>query len=614
MVKTMKNWIYKILIVAISSAAIFSCTPEIDVPTPTSGGADFSNYVAVGNSLTAGFADNGLYADGQANSFPAMIAEQMNSITPSDFIQPDIPGNGSGYIYLTSLDLSGATPDVEIGQFDADANWLNQIEGPFNNLGVPGIRVKDISVAGYGSSPQVNPYFYRMLGGKDPNSSYLSFVSESNPTFFTCWLGNNDVLGYATSGGAFGVDGLPGTGLNGLTNPDTEFKPSYDALINALTAGGAKGVLLTIPDITNIPFFTTVPWNGAELDQASADLANAFYAAGIDTAVENQVQEAVIELTVTEEAVKENVIPGVAQGAVYLEVYTQAFQAAKASGATDEEAHQLATAQADEYVATPEGQAAIAALIESLNAELQPHLLDMHANHEDLEEAYEQVDIQLDTNTALQAGIAQGIADLTLAYENEMLPPDQQAALEAAISEQTQQQIELLKAAGIYPVFQEGPNGFVIFVEQNESNPLGIRQMRAGEYMLLTALLDGQLNGLAALEPKPNQYVLTADEVANINSYRDAYNDVIRANASSGDIGLVESDELLEQVNSGIFQDGVTVNSDFITGGAFSLDAVHLTPRGYALVANAIIDEINSTFNARLSPVIINNHRAVVLP
>ena len=603
----MKNWIYKISSGAIAILFLYGCNPEIDVPAPSSGGADFSNYIAVGNSLTAGYADAGLYADGQMQSFPALIAQQMNQITPSDFIQPDVPGNGSGYAYLTSLAPS-------IGFFNPDPNFLDQVNGPFNNLGVPDIRVKDITVPGYGSGPDVNKFFYRMLGGKDPMTSYLNIVSESNPTFFTSWMGNNDVLGYASSGGVFGVDGFPDTGLNGLTDPDSDFKPSYDALIAALTAGGAKGVVLTIPDVKKIPFFTTVPWNGAVLDAGTAVLANSFYAAGIDTAVESRVQESVIQLTVTEQAVAANVVPQVAQGAVYQQAYATAYATAIAGGATEAEADQIAIAQAQDYVASTDGQTAIAQLAGALNAELQNHLLGNHTNHLQLEPLYAIIDNELATNAALQAGIAQGISDLTTAYEKELLSPEQQAALEAAIAENTQEQITLLKAVGIYPVFQEGPNGFVIFVEQNESNPLGIRQMREGELILLTALLDGKLEGLAALEPKENQYILTTEEVAHIKNATNAYNTIIRGYAASADIALVETDPLLDQVSQGVVQDGVAVNSDFITGGAFSLDGVHLTPRGYAIVANAIIEEINRAFNARLSPVNINNYRAVVLP
>jgi hypothetical protein len=599
----MKNWIYKLFAASAAIVLIFGCEPNIDVPAPSSGGADFSNYIAVGNSLTAGYADGGLYDDAQMQSYPAIIAGQINKISPITFTQPDIPGNGSGYIFLSSL-----APDLGIALPDGD--WLNQLEGPFNNLGVPGIRVKDISVAGYGSTQNANAYFYRMLGGKDANSTYLSVVAESAPTFFTCWMGNNDVLGYASSGGAFGIGGLPGTGLNGLTDK-AEFASLYTSLINAF-GSNARGVVVTLPDITLAPFFTQVPWNGAVLDADTAAIANASYAARIDPQVEALVQEGIIELTVTETALSANVVPTVAQGAVYQQAYDQAYQQAIDGGATPDQAKAIADDAATDFVASAEGQATIGALEGQLNAELQNHLLGQHDGHTELEPLYAVMDQELATNTELQAGIAQGITDLTTAYEAGALPPEQQAALEGAISQQTAAQIAQLKAAGFYPVFQEGPNAFVI-QEESPGNPLGIRQMVEGEYILLSAQLDGKLEGTAALEPKEDQYILTLAEVANIREYTDAYNQIIREKASEN-IGLVEIGDVLTEVNNGIFQDGVSVNGDFITGGAFSLDGVHLTPRGYAIAANAIIEEINGKFNARITPAIINNHRAVVLP
>mgnify|MGYP002795195274 CR=1 FL=1 len=52
-----------------------SCEPELDNPIDeagfyTNGEADFTNYVALGNSLTAGYADGALYITGQENSYP----------------------------------------------------------------------------------------------------------------------------------------------------------------------------------------------------------------------------------------------------------------------------------------------------------------------------------------------------------------------------------------------------------------------------------------------------------------------------------------------------------------------------------------------------------------
>jgi hypothetical protein len=295
-------------------------------------------------------------------------------------------------------------------------------------------------------------------------------------------------------------------------------------------------------------FSPLFPWNGAVLDTATAALANAFYSAGIDTAVQKQVETAVFI------------------GAATQQVYEATYQQAIADGATPSEAKSIA----DAYIVSDDGKANIAL-----------------------------------ANTA----IADSYYSLPLIPVNER----KNHPLYPTIESNTKSTITALKSAGIYPVFNAGPNGFVIFVEQNETNPLGLRQMVEGEYILLSAQLDGKLEGTAALEPKEDQYILTLAEVANIREYTDAYNQIIREKASEN-IGLVEIGDVLTEVNNGIFQDGVSVNGDFITGGAFSLDGVHLTPRGYAIAANAIIEEINGKFNARITPAIINNHRAVVLP
>ena len=55
-------------------AFVASCKPNIEPEKPTKGdGVDFSSYVAVGNSLTAGYADNSLYRSGQENSYPCLL-------------------------------------------------------------------------------------------------------------------------------------------------------------------------------------------------------------------------------------------------------------------------------------------------------------------------------------------------------------------------------------------------------------------------------------------------------------------------------------------------------------------------------------------------------------
>ena len=113
--------------------------------TGTAGSVDFTNYVAIGNSLTAGFQDGALYDNGQLNSFPMMVAEQVQSIGKmgADFDQPDIK-SPLGFAQATNsgrgvLSISAAAPDYSA---EPDpASLINPYTGDkkgLNNFGVPG--------------------------------------------------------------------------------------------------------------------------------------------------------------------------------------------------------------------------------------------------------------------------------------------------------------------------------------------------------------------------------------------------------------------------------------------------------------------------------------------
>jgi len=254
--KTIKLYIY----VLAGLLFLASCKPQIETPKATHGSADFSTFIAVGNSLTAGYADGGLYLQGQLNSYPAIMAKQMQSVGGGAFVQPlfsTSQANGSGYLALTGFNADGSpiTTDVTSnlairGILDVpgfgNVTLYTKYTGAINNYGVPGIKLLNITYAPYGN---LNGYFERLLPGDSPTNSttYLSFITAKPFTFFSNWLGNNDALAYATSGGAGDV----------LTDPGT-FAALNSLLISTLTANGAKGVVATIPDVTSIPYFNTV--------------------------------------------------------------------------------------------------------------------------------------------------------------------------------------------------------------------------------------------------------------------------------------------------------------------------------------------------------------------
>ena len=237
------------------------CQPTIEAPGASAGSADFSRYIAVGNSLTAGYADGGLYRESQLNSYPNILAGQFAKVGGGDFVQPlftEAQSNGSGYLKLAGFTAAGlpitapVTTTLAVRGGTPQAPLYTKFTDQINNLGVPGIRMSDIQTAGYGSQFG-NPYFERITPDANQFQTYLDRVRATidaiKPTFFSEWLGNNDVLGYATSGGA--------SPSSLLTRPDT-FALKTNRVLNVLVSGGAKGVVMTIPDVTGIPFFTTV--------------------------------------------------------------------------------------------------------------------------------------------------------------------------------------------------------------------------------------------------------------------------------------------------------------------------------------------------------------------
>ncbi|MBO9673735.1 MAG: G-D-S-L family lipolytic protein [Sphingobacteriaceae bacterium] len=245
----------------VAAAILFTaaCKPEIETPAGTTAGqANFSKYIAVGNSLTSGFADGGLYLEGQKVAYPNLIAAKMASVGGGTFTSPfftDEHSNGSGYLALTAL-VNG-TPTLtqvtdKLAYRDA-ARHLDKYNGEIQNLGIPGMRV-DLSFDPTLTFSAANPYFERLLADAQVGkTNYFQFIQGRNHTFFSLWLGNNDVLGYATNG-AVTVAGDPTTVLTDKVT----FASLYSNLLNALTAAGQKGIVATIPDVTSIPYFNTV--------------------------------------------------------------------------------------------------------------------------------------------------------------------------------------------------------------------------------------------------------------------------------------------------------------------------------------------------------------------
>ena len=298
----MKTLNFKSLIAAgFVASAIASCKQDVitltppptvtpTTPTGSKGNVDFSNYVSIGNSLTAGFQAGALFTDGQQHSFPLILSKQFSYAqgTALTFNQPDI-NSVNGYNSAYSNPGAGVIRGRLI-LFAADGNQAHAVPTPagatgvpapyntadiptqytgdttkLNNYGVPGILLGQVLDPRTGNPTQGIYYngYYGRMASRPGFSTIIGDAIHKQPTFFTFDLGNNDVLGYATTGG----DGsIPIT-------DQSSFSTYYQGAIGLLMAKtSAKGVVATIPYVTTIPFFLTIKYNAIPLDAATAGL------------------------------------------------------------------------------------------------------------------------------------------------------------------------------------------------------------------------------------------------------------------------------------------------------------------------------------------------------
>ena len=291
----MKN---KFILLATLVIGFTSCEPEFEnevTANYSSGDADFSSYVAVGNSLTAGYMDGTVSKGSQKNSYPNLLAQQFSLVGGGAFTQPSYADdvNNLGGLTLGGLpigstrlviDASQGRPEPIAGTSTIEVSNLQA--KAYNNMGVPGAKSFHLLAPGYGNLAGValglaNPYFVRHATSS--SATVLGDAMTKTPTFFTNWIGANDVLAYATNGGATSNGNTaaadhnstgnlnPSTyGGNDITNSNT-YQDVYSTIINTLTSNGAKGVVCTIPSVTSIPYFTTVPYNPLPAEATSSN-------------------------------------------------------------------------------------------------------------------------------------------------------------------------------------------------------------------------------------------------------------------------------------------------------------------------------------------------------
>jgi lysophospholipase L1-like esterase len=266
----------------------------------TPGSAVLTKYVALGDSFAAGYSDGALFKAGQSNSYVNILAEQFipagGVAATNPFMLDNIGGFSSGGAQIpkfpTRRVFNGVAPVFVPGITATDIT--SRLSGQFTNMGIPGAKSFHLLAPGYGNLAGVfatpstaNPYFARFSSA--PTTTILADALAQSPTFFSLFIGGNDVLGYATNGGVpTSQDPANGDDIT----PTATFDFAYNTLVTKLTEKGAKGVVANLPYVTTLPYFTTVPYNPVALDATKAAQLNAGYAqynAGLQTMVTNNL-------------------------------------------------------------------------------------------------------------------------------------------------------------------------------------------------------------------------------------------------------------------------------------------------------------------------------------
>jgi hypothetical protein len=213
---------------------------------------DFTKYVAVGDSVTAGYASSGLAEYYQAYSYPAQIARQA---MPGQFQQPLVANPGINPVLI--LQRLAPSPVLVPSSSKPGSPKNATLSGPYNNLGIPGARAGDLLTRTgdikrlLNGTTTAETVMYDLIL-RDAKNPAINQAIAAAGTFYTVWAGNNDTLGAAVYGIA----------LDGITlTPVATFQTQFATLLGGLRTNRptAKILVATIPDNTAIPFVTTVP-------------------------------------------------------------------------------------------------------------------------------------------------------------------------------------------------------------------------------------------------------------------------------------------------------------------------------------------------------------------
>jgi GDSL-like Lipase/Acylhydrolase family len=219
----------------------------ITPPPPYTGGAMFQRYVAIGNSITAGFQSGGINDSTQKQSYAVLVGGVMGG---DPFYYPSLYSVGCPPPFtniFTGARVGGA------GVTGTTCLFRNPNIPPYlSNVAVPGAETIDMLSNGPAPGTHSNPLTLLFLGGR----TQVRAMMDARPTFVSVWAGNNDLLGGAQAGDTT------------LATDTAAFRLSYSRALDSIGATGSSAILIAVGlgHLANnvvLPFFSRgTTWYG----------------------------------------------------------------------------------------------------------------------------------------------------------------------------------------------------------------------------------------------------------------------------------------------------------------------------------------------------------------
>ncbi len=242
-------WIVLLLLAGLLPA----CVQEnmLEPPSPQTGRADFSRFMAIGDGFVAGITDGVMIDYGQRFSVPNLIARQVGL---SDFRQPTMADPGFGQDPLTGQPIGKflllSLHPLQVNTISLNQSPYDLLRVPpadsaptYHNLAVPFHNIRDVRLA--------NSRFFNLTNFILRNQgSQMDQALRARPSFVLLWAGFSDLLGLAITGRI--IEGFT------ITLPDS-FRNDLTAIVQAFRSSGAQMVLANIPDMSRFPILTAIP-------------------------------------------------------------------------------------------------------------------------------------------------------------------------------------------------------------------------------------------------------------------------------------------------------------------------------------------------------------------